>query len=204
MGIHQTNTALDQRRADDDLLLLGLEIKREFAFGELRDPRKAVLPVAAALGGMLAPAGVYCLVLAETPRHRGLGRLHGHRHRIRGRFSGLTGPSRHLLAQDLPADAGHRRRCRSRISDCPGLYGERFAVGTGRGRHFHCLGEDCSATRCSQRASLLVAGRTGLARIPEVRHPPDRGFHHHAPVRAGQCGRDSRRRGADEPRCRKR
>jgi NhaA family Na+:H+ antiporter len=38
---------------------VGLEIKRELIAGELRDPRKAALPVAAALGGMLVPAGLY-------------------------------------------------------------------------------------------------------------------------------------------------
>jgi NhaA family Na+:H+ antiporter len=40
----------------------GLELKREFVAGDLRDPRKAALPVAAAVGGMLVPAGLYALV----------------------------------------------------------------------------------------------------------------------------------------------
>ena len=39
--------------------VIGLEIKRELVEGELREPRKAMLPVAAALGGMLVPALVY-------------------------------------------------------------------------------------------------------------------------------------------------
>ena len=33
----------------------GLELKREFVAGDLRDPRRAALPVAAALGGMASP-----------------------------------------------------------------------------------------------------------------------------------------------------
>ena len=37
----------------------GLELKREFVAGDLRDPRRAALPVAAALGGMAMPAAVY-------------------------------------------------------------------------------------------------------------------------------------------------
>jgi NhaA family Na+:H+ antiporter len=37
----------------------GLELKREFVAGDLRDPRRAALPVAAAVGGMVAPALVY-------------------------------------------------------------------------------------------------------------------------------------------------
>jgi Na+:H+ antiporter, NhaA family len=39
--------------------VVGLEIKRELVEGELRDPRRAMLPVCAALGGMLVPALIY-------------------------------------------------------------------------------------------------------------------------------------------------
>lgn len=42
----------------------GLELKREFVAGDLRDPRRAALPVAAAIGGMAVPAGVYVAVVA--------------------------------------------------------------------------------------------------------------------------------------------
>ena len=34
----------------------GLELKREFVAGDLRDPRRAALPVVAAVGGMATPA----------------------------------------------------------------------------------------------------------------------------------------------------
>ncbi len=40
----------------------GLELKREFVAGDLRDPRKAALPVAAAVGGMVVPALLYAAV----------------------------------------------------------------------------------------------------------------------------------------------
>jgi NhaA family Na+:H+ antiporter len=39
--------------------VVGLEIKRELVHGELHNPRNAVLPAAAALGGMVAPAAIY-------------------------------------------------------------------------------------------------------------------------------------------------
>ena len=42
--------------------LVGLEIKREFVEGELVDRRQAVLPLAAALGGMAVPALIYSAV----------------------------------------------------------------------------------------------------------------------------------------------
>jgi NhaA family Na+:H+ antiporter len=49
----------------------GLELKREFVAGELRDPRRAVLPVVAAVGGMVLPALVYLAVNAGHDTARG-------------------------------------------------------------------------------------------------------------------------------------
>jgi NhaA family Na+:H+ antiporter len=53
--------------------VVGLEVKRELVLGELRDPRKAALPVAAALGGMLAPAGIYLALQWGQVGQRGWG-----------------------------------------------------------------------------------------------------------------------------------
>lgn len=41
--------------------LVGLEIKREFIHGELRNPKMAALPILGAIGGMLTPALIYFL-----------------------------------------------------------------------------------------------------------------------------------------------
>ena len=43
-------------------LVVGLEIKRELVHGELRDRKKAILPIAAAVGGMVVPALVYVVI----------------------------------------------------------------------------------------------------------------------------------------------
>lgn len=48
-------------------LLVGLEIKREILLGELSQRKKALLPMIAALGGMIFPALVYLLVNFEHP-----------------------------------------------------------------------------------------------------------------------------------------
>ncbi|EEP70158.1 Na+:H+ antiporter nhaA [Micromonospora sp. ATCC 39149] len=40
----------------------GLELKREFVAGDLRDPRRAAVPVAAAVGGVLVPALLYYFI----------------------------------------------------------------------------------------------------------------------------------------------
>jgi Na+:H+ antiporter, NhaA family len=42
--------------------VVGLELKREFVAGDLRNPRQAILPVVAAIGGMIAPALFYIAV----------------------------------------------------------------------------------------------------------------------------------------------
>jgi len=39
--------------------VIGLEIKRELVIGELSEPKKVALPVAAALGGVIAPVAIY-------------------------------------------------------------------------------------------------------------------------------------------------
>jgi NhaA family Na+:H+ antiporter len=53
--------------ASDGLLAIfffvaGLELKREFVAGDLREPSRAVLPVVAAVGGMAVPALIFVLV----------------------------------------------------------------------------------------------------------------------------------------------
>jgi Na+:H+ antiporter, NhaA family len=39
--------------------VVGLELKREFVAGDLRDPARAALPIAAAVGGMIVPAAIF-------------------------------------------------------------------------------------------------------------------------------------------------
>ncbi len=50
-------------------LVVGLEIKREFTIGQLATRRAAVLPVAAAIGGMLLPASLYLLIAPADLAH---------------------------------------------------------------------------------------------------------------------------------------
>ena len=77
---------MDQQRADDVLLLrLGLEARREFDLGELRERRRFALPVLAGIGGMAVRG-------RDLPRlQRGpfvgarLGRGDVDRHRVRAR-----------------------------------------------------------------------------------------------------------------------
>ena len=52
---------------------VGLEIRREVAHGELSSPKKAMLPVIAAFGGVIAPALIYTLINHGTAAASGWG-----------------------------------------------------------------------------------------------------------------------------------
>jgi len=53
--------------------VVGLEMKREMLVGELRSAKKALLPVAAAAGGILFPAAIYLAFNYHTPESSGWG-----------------------------------------------------------------------------------------------------------------------------------
>lgn len=53
--------------------VIALELKREMVLGELRNPRIAALPIAAALGGMAVPAGLFSLLVGGGPGASGWG-----------------------------------------------------------------------------------------------------------------------------------
>ncbi|WHP18044.1 Na+/H+ antiporter NhaA [Cellulomonas sp. ES6] len=69
VGIEAWHLDLDLAHwASDGLLavfffVVGLELKHEIVAGSLRDPRRAAVPVVAAVGGMLVPAAVYLAVV---------------------------------------------------------------------------------------------------------------------------------------------
>ncbi|MBA2337424.1 MAG: Na+/H+ antiporter NhaA [Acidimicrobiia bacterium] len=71
--------ALDLRHwLNDGLMALfffvvGLEIRREFDMGELRERRRVATPVLAAVGGMAVPALIYLAINAGEPSVRGWG-----------------------------------------------------------------------------------------------------------------------------------
>jgi len=54
-------------------LLVGLELERELYNGELSDLRKALLPIVAALGGVLVPAAIHYALNAGSPTQAGAG-----------------------------------------------------------------------------------------------------------------------------------
>ena len=75
-GIHLPHTIL--HLINDGLMalfffLVGLEIKRELMIGELASLKKSLLPVMAALGGMVVPAGIFLLWCGDTPYRKGWG-----------------------------------------------------------------------------------------------------------------------------------
>lgn len=77
IGLGQWSLSLDLRHWVNDVLMavfflvVGLELKRELLRGELRKFKTASLPIAAAIGGMLAPALIYMLINAGEYTFRG-------------------------------------------------------------------------------------------------------------------------------------
>jgi NhaA family Na+:H+ antiporter len=51
--------------------VVGLEVKREVVAGELKDPRKAVLPIIGAIGGVIVPALIYLAMQFGQEGQRG-------------------------------------------------------------------------------------------------------------------------------------
>ncbi|MDR3596307.1 Na+/H+ antiporter NhaA [Clostridium sp.] len=54
-------------------LVVGMEIKREVVFGELKSFKKTILPISAAMGGMIVPAIIYALFNYNEPTITGWG-----------------------------------------------------------------------------------------------------------------------------------
>ena len=70
------NLALEDWAADGLLAIFffvaGLELKRELVVGTLREPSRAILPVLAALGGMIAPALIFlAITISDAPVREG-------------------------------------------------------------------------------------------------------------------------------------
>ncbi|MFI3247831.1 MAG: Na+/H+ antiporter NhaA [Rikenellaceae bacterium] len=67
-----------EKFVNDGLMVLfffgvGLEIKREVMHGELQSFQKSILPILAAVGGMVVPAVIYTIVNGGTPAQMGWG-----------------------------------------------------------------------------------------------------------------------------------
>ena len=120
LGSHlgQWSLELDLRHWVNDglmamfFLVVGLEVKRELLLGELRERRRAVLPIVAAVGGMVVPALIYVALNPSGPEADGLGHPDGDRHRLRRRGARPGRAVDPVRAPPVPAHAGHRRRHR--------------------------------------------------------------------------------------------
>ena len=75
----RASSSLDLRHWINDgfmaffFFVVGLEIRREFDMGELRERRRVATPVLAAIGGMVAPALIYLAINVGEPTARGWG-----------------------------------------------------------------------------------------------------------------------------------
>lgn len=79
LGLGNWSLSLDLRHWVNEglmaffFLVVGLEIKRELVKGELRDKKTAILPIGAAIGGMIVPAFFYLLFNLNAEAVQGWG-----------------------------------------------------------------------------------------------------------------------------------
>ena len=73
--------------------VVGLEARREFDMGELRERRRLALPLAAGIGGMLVPVAIYLAVNAGELVGARLGRRDVDRHGVRARHARAGRPA---------------------------------------------------------------------------------------------------------------
>ncbi len=98
-------------------LVVGLEARREFDLGDLRERRRFVLPFAAGLVGMADPGGDLPGRQRRARQRARLGRRDVHRHRARPRAARAARPQRPRPGAGLPADRVRRRRPRRAAGD---------------------------------------------------------------------------------------
>ena len=82
-------------------LLIGLELERELHSGELSNAKNALLPVVAALGGILVPALIHFSLNSGTPTQAGHRHSDGDRHRLRARRAGAARRSHPRCAEGV-------------------------------------------------------------------------------------------------------
>ena len=73
MGSHTLTEWINDGLMAIFFLLIGLELEREIYQGELSNIRNAALPIFAAIGGMIIPAGIFMLLNYGTPTQAGAG-----------------------------------------------------------------------------------------------------------------------------------
>ena len=73
--------------------VVGLEARREFDLGELRERRTVTLPVLAGVGGMALTVAIYLAINAGHSLRPGLGRGDVDRHGVRAGSSPSSAPA---------------------------------------------------------------------------------------------------------------
>lgn len=79
LGLGEFSLSLSLEHWVNDVLMtfffftVGLEIKREFLVGALSDKKKALLPICAAVGGMIVPALIFLVFNQHLPEAKGWG-----------------------------------------------------------------------------------------------------------------------------------
>jgi Na+/H+ antiporter NhaA len=86
--------------------VVGLEVRREFDLGELRDRRRAALPVLAGLGGMIVPVAIFLALNVGQASAAGWGMTMSTDTAFCPGASGAGGPRSPRSSPAIPAHRG--------------------------------------------------------------------------------------------------
>jgi hypothetical protein len=122
---------------------VGLEIRREISSGELGSWRRASVPIAAALGGMIVPASIYAAVLHSSIGARGWEVPMATRRCVRYRSVGFCRRPDFCAPAGLPDDrSGHGRHRVDHHSRLLLEHPPRGAVPAARSHEYPCHGRN--------------------------------------------------------------
>ncbi len=154
-------------------LVAGLEARREFDLGELRERRRLALPLAAGLGGLVVPIGIYLAINAGQPTVGGWGTAMSTDTAFALGMLALVGPRlpdrvrtyllTFAIVDDLVALTIIAFVYSGRL-DWPPLLAGLAVLAAGRGG---------PVRRAAQRAAVRGGGRGGLGGVLRVRRGPD-------------------------------
>ena len=161
--------------------VFGLEARREFDMGELRQRRRLALPVVAGLGGLIVPVGIY-LAFNHGPAARGWGAA----------MSTDTAFALGMLALVRPRFPDRVRAFLLSVAVVDDLV-SLVVIGAAYSRHFRLVplavaagvfagGPGAEAQPDPERPHLRAAGDHGLGRGPALRYRPGRGRPGHGPA----------------------
>lgn len=184
--------------------VVGLEVKRELVIGELAERRRAAVPVAAALAGLVVPALLYVALNLGGSSVGALGGRHLHRYGLPAGPARPAGVGGAGTTTGVPDGPGHRRR-RGGLLIIAVFYTQDLRLGAVAMALLGLAAMFGAVPAGVARHWLSGAGRRRLGRVVPFGGAPDPTGGGHGPCPFPPTGRAATRlttpRGAPAPTC---